>query len=140
MIETGEGGSLGTSVGINKVIDVWLDGGQGGKSGSSCLSSYHFGGSDSALVRGLDFQLETPGFRFLCRFLQHCDWVFYAVCFLSKGFLTTRYKLIGWQMGYVWSSLLPSGDPLVKVEDQILCFCFEQVVFIQGWLVVNKVK
>jgi hypothetical protein len=140
MIEMDEGGSFDISVGIDKVISVWLDGGQGGRSDSNCLSNYHFGGSDSALVRDLGFQLEIPGFRFLRRFLRHCDWVFYAVQFLSKGFLTTRYKSIRWRMGYTWSSFLLSGDPSVKVEDQILCFCFEQVVFVRGWLVVNKVK
>jgi hypothetical protein len=60
-----EEGSFDISVGINKVISMWLDGGQGGRSDSSCSSNYRFGGSDSALVRGLDFQLEIPGFRFL---------------------------------------------------------------------------
>jgi hypothetical protein len=64
-IEMGEGGSFGISVGIDKVVGMWLGGGQGGRSGSSRLSSYCFGGSGSALVQDLDFQLETPGFRFL---------------------------------------------------------------------------
>jgi hypothetical protein len=63
-----EEGSFGIFVGIDKVIGVWLDGGQDGRSDSSRLSSYRFGGSDSALVRDLDFQLEIPGFRFLRRF------------------------------------------------------------------------
>jgi hypothetical protein len=61
-----EGGSFGTSVGIDKVVGTWLGGGQGGRSGSSCLSSYCLGGSGSALARDLDFQLEIPGFHFLC--------------------------------------------------------------------------
>jgi hypothetical protein len=63
-----EEGSFSIFVGINKVIGVWLDGGQDGRSDSSCSGSYHLGGSGSVLVRDLDFQLEIPGFRFLCRF------------------------------------------------------------------------
>jgi hypothetical protein len=135
-----EEGSFGISVGIDKVIGVWLDGGQDGRSDSSRSSNYRFGGSDSALVRDLDFQLEIPGFRFLCQFPRHCDWIFYVVRFLSKDFLTTRYRLIEWRMGYMWSSSLPFGDPSVKVEDRILCFCFEQVTFVLGSLVENMVE
>jgi hypothetical protein len=135
-----EEGSFDISVGIDEVIGAWLDGGRGGRSDSSRSSNYRFGGSDSALVRDLGFQLEIPGFRFLRRFLRRREWVFYAVRFLSKGFLTTRYKSIRWRMGYTWSSFLLPGDPSVKVEDRILCFCFEQVAFVRGWLVVNKVE
>jgi hypothetical protein len=64
-----EEGSFGISAGIDKVIGMWLGGGWGERSGSSCSSSYRFGGSGSALVRDLDFQLEIPGFHFLHQFL-----------------------------------------------------------------------
>jgi hypothetical protein len=39
----------------------------------------------------------------------------------------------------MWSSFLLSGDPSVKIEDQILCFCFKQVMFVLGLLVKNMV-
>jgi hypothetical protein len=134
-----EEGSFGIFVDIDEVVGVWLDGGRDGRSGSSRSSSYRFGGSGSAPVRDLDFQLEIPGFRFLRRFPRRRDRISYVVRFLSKDFLATRYRSIGWRMGYVWSNFLLSGDPSVEVEDRILCFCFEQVTFVLGWLVSNKV-
>jgi hypothetical protein len=62
------GGDLDTSVGSDKVVVVQFSGGQGGKSDPSCLDSYCPEDSGSALVQGLDFQLDTPEFHFLCQF------------------------------------------------------------------------
>jgi hypothetical protein len=66
MIGMGEGDSSGISVGINKVVGVWLDGGLGGRSDPSCLGSYCFEGSGNALIRDLGLLQDTPGSCFLC--------------------------------------------------------------------------
>jgi hypothetical protein len=135
MIEMEEGESFGISVGIDRVIGMWLDADLGGRSGPNHLGSCRFVGSGNALIRGLGLLRGTPGFCFLRRSLRHRGLVFCVVRFLLKDFLATRYRLIGWRMGYVWSNFLPSSDPSVEVEDRILCFCFEQVTFVLGWLV-----
>jgi hypothetical protein len=140
MIGMEGGDSFGISVDIDKVVGVSLDGGLGGRSGPSRLGSHRSGGSGNALVRDLGLLQDTPGFGFLRRFLRCCGLVFCVVRFLSKDFPATRYRLIEWQMGYMWSSFLLSGDPSVKVEDRILCFCFEQVMFVLGLLVENMVE